>query len=175
MVPVIRIGDATWARLKSWAIPLEDSPDDVLQRVLDNADEHRNCSASLHSPPILDDTISQGLDTNTTNPPKIKRLPPGQKVPNEAYEFPILESLYELGGKARMDEVLEHVEVKMKHLFSAVDYDSVPSGGEIRWRNSAQWARNTLVHRRGLLKKNSGHGIWELTDQGTAKLELNRR
>ena len=73
-----------------------------------------------------------------------------------------------------MDDVLGRVEHKMKHLFSAVDYDNVPSGGEIRWRNSAQWARNTLVHQRGLLNKNSGHGIWELTDLGIAQVESKR-
>ncbi len=35
----------------------------------------------------------------------------------------------------------------------------------IRWRNTAQFARNTMV-RKGLLKSNSARGIWEITEAG---------
>ena len=173
-MPVVRIGDSTWERLKSWAVPLEDSPDDVLQRVLDKADEHRNCSALLQSSAAVEDSLSQCPDTNEANATKFKRLPQGQKVSNEAYMFPILEAVYELGGRGRMNEVLPIVELKMKHLFSDVDYEIMLGGGDVRWRNTAQWARYTLVHQRGLLKKNAGHGIWELTEQGIAEVESKR-
>jgi hypothetical protein len=51
-MPVIRVSDATWARLKKWAEPLEDSPDDAIGRVLDLAERHE-------SPPFVG---SQGAD-----------------------------------------------------------------------------------------------------------------
>ena len=43
MAPVIRIGDDTWEMLKIWAVPLEDSADDALRKVLRAANEHRKC------------------------------------------------------------------------------------------------------------------------------------
>ena len=42
MAPTIRISDATYGRLKTWAEPFEDKPEDVLQRVLEIAEKHRN-------------------------------------------------------------------------------------------------------------------------------------
>jgi hypothetical protein len=39
-MPVIRITDATWDRLKRWAVPLDDTPDDAVRKVLDVAEEH---------------------------------------------------------------------------------------------------------------------------------------
>ena len=35
--PVVRISDQTWTRLQEWAVPLVDSVDDALIRVLDAA------------------------------------------------------------------------------------------------------------------------------------------
>ena len=72
-----------------------------------------------------------------------------------------------------MHKVLEGVEERMGHLFGPVDYEPLRSGRDIRWRNTAQWARNTLVHKRGLLKGDSPHGIWELTPAGVAEVEKN--
>jgi restriction system protein len=34
-----------------------------------------------------------------------------------------------------------------------------------RWRNAAQWARNSMVNE-GLLKKDSPRGVWEISDKG---------
>ena len=42
-MPVIRIKPETYDRLKHWAIPLEDTPNDAIERVLDAAEEHRAC------------------------------------------------------------------------------------------------------------------------------------
>ena len=50
-MPVIRITDATWDRLKRWAIPLEDSPDDAIRKVLEAAEEHlRNLPTEAAAP-----------------------------------------------------------------------------------------------------------------------------
>ena len=39
-MPVIRITDSTWSRLQRWAVPLEDTPEDAVRKVLDAAEEH---------------------------------------------------------------------------------------------------------------------------------------
>ena len=185
MMPVIRISDTTFERLQKWAKPLVDSADDALGKILDVAEgklDRLTPVQQLLDTPIetsrIPDTAlkeeSKDLEPDTTksgHSVERQRLSTGQKVSNEAYMFPILEAVYELGGKGRMNKVLEIVEHKMRHLFSDVDYQLMPSGGDIRWRNTAQWARNTLVHQRGLLKKNAGYGIWALTEQGIAQVE----
>ena len=40
----------------------------------------------------------------------------------------------------------------------------------VRWRNTAQWCRNTMVNE-GLLKGDSPHGVWEITAAGKRALE----
>jgi predicted transcriptional regulator len=74
-----------------------------------------------------------------------------------------------------MKQVLVIVERKMKHLFSDVDYQPLSSGQDIRWKNTAQFARYALV-KRGLIKdfESAGRGVWELTEQGIAEIENNK-
>jgi len=60
-MPVIRITDATWGRLKRWAVPLDDSPDDAVRKVLDAAEEHLKCPQTekqINMPP--DPILSTG-------------------------------------------------------------------------------------------------------------------
>ncbi len=102
------------------------------------------------------------------------RLPRGVKVHNKAYEQPILEAVYELGGSGRMGAVLEIVEHKMRHMFTDVDYEDIPSGGVIRWRKTAQFTRGPLI-KSGFLKGDSAWGVWELTEQGIARVEGSQR
>ena len=157
MMPVVRISEDVWGRLKEWAIPLEDKPDDVLRRLLDLADEHRNCQAGAKE--VM----------GSEEIPKTKRLRKGEKVPQEAYSTPILEVLYEVGGRGPIDEILQQVESKVRHLLGEVDYQQLNSG-EPRWRNTAMWERYQLVLK-GFLKDDSPRGIWELTQEGTNSVE----
>ena len=41
-MPTIRVRPETYERMKSWAIPLEDTPNDVIERLLTLAEAHRN-------------------------------------------------------------------------------------------------------------------------------------
>ena len=159
-MPVIRITDATWDRLKRWAIPLEDSPEDAVRKVLDVAEENLKYRQAT----------GRGQRTETTTPQKGKKLRKGLKTPEQAYRRPILEALYELGGSASVVDVLKAVEGKMKPLLIEVDYQKVPSGGDIRWRNTACFVRFKLVTD-GLLKSGSPKGVWELSDKGVQELE----
>ena len=70
-----------------------------------------------------------------------------------------------------MNQVLELVEKKMQGILNEYDYQSLPSNPkEVRWRNTAQWCRNTLV-REGLLRSDSPRGIWEISDEGREVLK----
>ena len=100
------------------------------------------------------------------------RVRPGQKTPQPAYYQPILESIYELGGSAPVHKVLQVVEKKMKGLLTDVDYQKVPSGAEIRWENTAKWARNDLVKDGRLVPASeSPRGFWKLSSIGLQQIE----
>jgi hypothetical protein len=154
-MPVIRITDATWERLKQWAVPLEDTPEDAVRKVIDAAEEHQKCHQ----------TIAKSHPTKVAVESK-RKLTKGLKTPESSYRRPILEALHELGGKASVNDVLEIVEKKMKTLLNEFDYQAVPTG-EMRWSNTAKWQRRNLVEE-GLLKSRSQSpkGIWELTEKG---------
>ena len=165
MTPVIRITDATWDRLKRWAEPLEDSPEDAVRKVLAAAEEHLKC----HQPRLSrqENRVTEKL------PRKSSRLRQGLKTPNRTYRRPILETLDELGGRAYADDVLKVVEEKVKPLLNEFDLQKLSSGMDIRWRNAAQWVRWTLV-KEGLLKSDSPRGVWELSDKGAAEISKGR-
>ena len=158
-MPVIRITDATWDRLKRWAIPLEDSPEDAVRKVLDAAEEHLKCRQT---------TVSSNLPKKKIRIIRKGKLPIGQKTPQQVYRYPIMEALYELGGSASVADVLELVEGKMKTFLVEVDYQKIPTG-DIRWRNTAMWERHELV-KDGLLKADSPRGVWELSNEGVKEI-----
>ena len=64
-----------------------------------------------------------------------------------------------------MGEVLVRVEQLMRDTLKPVDYESLKSSSDPRWRNTGQWARNTMVEY-GLLRSDSPWGFWEITDAG---------
>ncbi len=88
----------------------------------------------------------------------------------EAYFGPILTTLLEEGGRAKMADVLPSVEKRMQGILKKVDYEPLASDQDMpRWRNTAQWARNSMV-KDGLLKGDSPRGIWEISHAGRAWL-----
>jgi len=59
----------------------------------------------------------------------------------------------------------------MKPVLKDVDFAPLASNPENpRWRNAAQWARNSMVNE-GFLKNDSPHGVWEISDKGRAMLK----
>ncbi len=69
-----------------------------------------------------------------------------------------------------MGDVLHVVEKKMKSVLNSYDLQPLPSNPRtLRWQNTAQWCRHTLV-REGLLKSDSPWGIWEISEQGRQAL-----
>lgn len=98
------------------------------------------------------------------------RLPPGMRTPEREFEIPILKALVRLGGKARMNDVLDIVGEMMKGKLREVDYQPLPSDPDgMRWRNTAQWTRYTLV-KRGEMNPDARHGEWEITSKGRRRV-----
>lgn len=95
------------------------------------------------------------------------RLQRGLRTPEGAYYQPILRALTEFGGSAKINDVLKRVEEIIRSALKRVDYEPLASDpGNPRWRNTAQWARNSMVQE-GLLKSNSPRGIWEISEKGS--------
>jgi hypothetical protein len=95
---------------------------------------------------------------------KSNRLKKGERTPNSNYYLPLLRVLVHLGGASMTDMVLDRVGLEMKSKLKLVDYEYLDSG-EIRWRNAVCWCRNDLV-KKGLMKSDSPHGIWEIDEKG---------
>lgn len=103
-----------------------------------------------------------------------KKLKKGLRTPECEFRIPILESIVELGGSAKVKDVLKKVEDKMKHKLNEYDYESLPSDPrEKRWAKTAQWCRYMLVTE-GLLSFDSPRGIWEITEKGKEYLKNHR-
>lgn len=101
-----------------------------------------------------------------------KRLQRGLRTPEDAFRQPILEALVELGGSGTVEQVLETVGKKMEGILNEHDQMPLPSDpSSIRWKNTAQWCRNTMA-REGLLKADSPRGIWEISDKGRREVEM---
>jgi hypothetical protein len=90
----------------------------------------------------------------------------GEITPHSDFFPYVLQVLVEMGGSGKTRHVLDRVGEKMKDILKPLDYAVLPSDGKsIRWRNSAQWARNTMVNEDGRMKKTK-NGIWEISDKG---------
>ncbi|HKK17497.1 MAG TPA: winged helix-turn-helix domain-containing protein [Opitutales bacterium] len=91
----------------------------------------------------------------------------GLITPQDDYCQPILEVLVEMGGGGKTKTVLDRVGEKMNNTLKPIDYESHKSNDkQIRWRNTAQWARNKMVNSDGRMKKDSPNGVWEISDKG---------
>lgn len=100
------------------------------------------------------------------------RIGKGEITPHEEFCRPILETLIELGGSAKAQMVIDRVGEKMKTILKPKDFEHhKASVRQIRWRNTAQWARNTMVNDDGRMKKGSRNGYWEISDKGRAWLK----
>ena len=100
------------------------------------------------------------------------RRPSGDITPQIEYCRYILEVLVEMGGGGKTDDVLESVGKKMKPVLKPKDYEPHKSDAkQIRWRNTAQWARNLMVNEDGRMKKKSPRGVWEISEAGRAWLK----
>ncbi len=100
------------------------------------------------------------------------KLRKGLRTPESSYVLPILQALDQMGGSGKVSEVLDKVGEIMRPILKNIDYDPLASNPDNpRWRNTAQWARNSMVNEEGFLKKDSPRGIWEISEKGKAFLK----
>lgn len=102
---------------------------------------------------------------------RFQRLQRGLRTAEDAFRRPILEALMEMGGAGQVEKVLDRVGEKMKAVLNEYDHQSLPSyPNMVRWRNTAQWCRTSMVQE-GLLKADSPRGVWEISDKGKEALK----
>lgn len=137
-MPTVRISEDTMSRLKSFARPLEDTVDDVVNRALDALD-----GASPKA-----------------SPKPLKRRTRGKKLPQSEFRAPLLKLLKSLGGRASVKVIRDKMELIVAPLLGEADYAPV-STGDPRWWNAVCWERNDMK-KEGILRKDSERGIWEV-------------
>jgi hypothetical protein len=151
MMPVIRISNRTWKRLQALASPFEDTPDDVILRLLDvNHPEARV--------EILDHA----------DEPKAQK---GTRIPQEELKLLLLRTVQQLGGSAVAKKVRNRMEKTLEPRLAESDLQP-SSGGQPRWWTAVSWVRVELV-KDGLLRADSKRGIWTISDAGESFLSQN--
>ncbi|MDO8586146.1 MAG: winged helix-turn-helix domain-containing protein [Armatimonadota bacterium] len=112
---------------------------------------------------------------NAVSKRNLGKLKKGTRTSEDAYVIPILRALAEAGGRSEIGAVLDRVHKLMRAVLKPVDEDLLQSEPNTpRWRNAAQWARNTMVND-GLLRSDSPRGVWEITDKGRKLLQASPR
>lgn len=151
MMPVIRISEITWERMKRYARPFEDSPEDIVKLGLDALDKQAGRPKATPA----------GLPKASGRP---RKDAVGVKLPQKAFRDPLLRLLYKLGGSAGLRELQEKLLPSIRDKLGEADFVIV-STGEPRWWNATCWERSELV-KEGLLRADSPRGRWELSDEG---------
>jgi hypothetical protein len=142
----IRISDETYRQLLARAESFDDTPEEVIARLLGTSD-HAASPADATSP---------------------KRATPGSILPEQAYWRPILAIIEEAGGAMAANDVIEAVWERLHEQMRPRDLER-QGLGEMRWRNRVRFARLRLKER-GLLSDSSPRGIWEITEEGRGYL-----
>jgi len=118
-------------------------------------------------PPITEETLDVGDQERRTYLGRVAR---GSRTPELAFRVPILSVLIKAGGSLPMRDAIDSVGELMAAELTDVDRKSLPSDERtVRWRNTAQWARNNLADE-GLLDR-STRGVWAISDAGRAWME----
>jgi len=122
-----------------------------------------------HSP-VPPSNIKTDVQPKSTPRTQYTRTPTGIRTNQTQFEIPILQILVEMGGKGRVQNILDRLEKKMDAVLNDTDRQLLQSRGEVRWRNTVSWARVTLLHS-GYLSSTSPQGMWGITPEGRRYLE----
>lgn len=148
MPHTVQLTDATFGRLQRLAVPLVDTIESVIVGLLDYRDQGH--------------TVVKLNGSNTPIP--VEDIEDADQLPQKAFRVPLLEALYDLGGRARSHEATELVGKKVASLLGPADRKLRPDGKQ-KWENLVHWNRFNFV-KEGLFKKDSGHDVWELSEEG---------
>ena len=151
-MPVIRISEETMERLKAWGEPLEDTAESAFAKVLDVAERHRETS---------------GAPATGRRPRQRRRAQ--DRLSRKAFRRPLLEVLYEAGGKAPVDKLRLTMKERMAPHLLPGDSE-IASTGQPRWWNATRRARIQL-RKEGYLRDDSNRRVWELSEKGLRHVE----
>ncbi len=177
-MPNIRIDREVYRWLQERAAPFVDTPNDVLRRLLgldrDELQADKDAaSGSPHAQTGASGTRARRRKvTHRSRSGRRKpapRAPAGALLPEQEYVTPLLLALSDRGGTAPAREIIEAVGRKLESRLTPADKEKT-SSGVIRWQNRIQFVRLRLVEE-GLLARDSGRGIWSLTDAGRARIK----
>jgi hypothetical protein len=157
--------------LVAWRSDLENaarSLDAMIEQYKSKADEIRGKIKAVDV--LLGDRVSgseQSVPSAIANNPG-----DSEKVFTPVHEYwpAILESLIELGGRGKRENVVERVGNKLKSVLTREDMELLPSGLDVRWKNRVAWQRLNMLNQ-GLLRADSARGTWEITQAGRKWLE----
>ena len=152
---VIRVDEEVWGKLKKIAEPFVDTPNSVLRRLL-NLEGKKPRKADKR---ITYRRIERGEGKRRTDGLSVK----------DCY-VPLLLTLVEHGGRLDTDKSCRIVKEVVKEKIAPSDYDLVGAAQVPKHRNKIQWARKHLVID-GLMKDDSAHGIWEISEEGRKFLQ----
>ena len=180
-VRTIEVDDDVFAEMQARAVPLVDTPNTVLRRLLGLSGD---AEAMLGSRDGASEHGSQGdggsdgagrarrrsrrageMHSRKGERPKRRRAATGTIAPESIYRIPILEALDERGGRAPKREALDAVGKKVAGQLLEADHEIM--GNEPRWKKRAQFMRLRLIQE-GLMEQGSPRGLWEITDAGRA-------
>jgi len=161
----IEIDDEVLGTIEKGAEPFFDSPNDALRRVFGLEVGPRPSCVQQPSP---DRPRAAAVS------PARSRARPGELLPLDDYELPLLRALSQLGGSAPKAHVADAVEELLGHRLKLRDREPLGSG-EVRWESRLAFARLRAIER-GHLETDSPRGVWELSEAGIERLgELEAR
>ncbi len=163
------IDDDIYEYLQAAAVPLEDDVNSVLRRLLGltGSGGERNDASPR---PVKRRTPSKRTRSNRGHASRKRtRVPKGSILQEAEYEIPILRALHELGGSAPSREVIGRAGELLDGKLTPVDHETLDSG-DVRWRNRAQFVRLSLI-KKGDMKTDSPRGFWEISAQGSDRLQ----
>nr|BAL53917.1 hypothetical conserved protein [uncultured prokaryote] len=179
LVGQVRQLRGAWDQLESGALPTVDLGPPMVRELAQSNDATARYRMIKEPMPSDDDQNAPELELvdrlfGTRRSGRRQRRQPVDRTPQSEYRVPILEALEELGGAGHVTQVLRIVYRKMKDRLTKDDLERLPSGGDYRWRNTAQWERKHMIGE-GLLRDDSPKGVWEMTEAGRAYLEQVRQ
>jgi restriction system protein len=147
-------------------LSVREVPEKLPPHVLHVQQQTRMSPVSAKPRPIVQQEVIQPVGRLIAG-----RIRKGLRTPESAFFCPILQALSDLGGSAKRSEVFLILEQSMRDVLKPIDYHILSSEAEqIRWQNSAQWARNLMV-KEGLLQADSPVGLWEISEKGREFLQ----
>ena len=178
------ISAANWTRLKTFAEPLEDDLDTVLNRIMTTVTAHEDCPgprgpddlpsiAQVQKPtqPVL--LTQDQTDLHQTGPCRLREHPQEGPGPLHQCDAPppctgpqmadvILRYMHTNGGAVAADDVYRHILVDMEPPLNPTDMEV---GDRPRWRKAADRGRQELKAR-GLIHPDVTPMPWRLTPEG---------